>query len=174
LTLLGIDRLADALNSSRPSEERYALLDTYARDTQAELDVTEALVAALYANMARPDLFKRLTLLYFAAATFTETVRRLGRPELAPGFLLHRHPAFGSELRACAASALNLPEGPEPTALFDRIDRAIEPFDAAGLLDRTRRSWYPVIADDLRASASKLEASVDEVNLLLARCSLTD
>jgi hypothetical protein len=54
--------------------------------------------------------------------------------------------------------------------LFDRIDRAIEPFDTAGLLDRTRRDWYPVLAADLVASASKLEASLGDVNRLLARC----
>ena len=34
------------------------------------------------------ELFKRLSLLYFAAASYSETARRLGRPELAPGFLL--------------------------------------------------------------------------------------
>jgi len=30
-------------------------------------------------------LFTSLSLLYFAAASFTETARRLGRPELAGG-----------------------------------------------------------------------------------------
>ena len=65
-----------------------------------------------------------------------------------------------------------VPAALHATALFDRIDRAIEPFDAAGLLDRTRRDWYPVLASDLVASASKLEASIDDVNRLLERCGL--
>jgi hypothetical protein len=56
--------------------------------------------------------------------------------------------------------------------LFDRIDRAIEPFDTAGLLDRTRRDWYPVLAADLVASAAKLEASAEDVDRLLMRCGL--
>jgi hypothetical protein len=56
------------------------------------------------------------------------------------------------------------------TSLFGRVDRAIEPFDTAGLLDRTRRDWYPVLAADLVASASMLEASLEDVNRLLARC----
>ena len=72
---------------------------------QDELDVTEQLVAALYASMADPALFKRLSLLYFAAASYSETARRLGRPQLAPGFLLHAHPRIRPELRACAALA---------------------------------------------------------------------
>ena len=122
--------------------------------------------------MADPALFKRLSLLYFAAASYSEAVRRLGRPHLAPGFLLNAHPRFGAELRACAALAATSPPAAARTALFDRIDRAIEPFDTAGLLDRTRRDWYPVLAADLIASAPKLEASVEDVNRLLERCGL--
>jgi FADH2 O2-dependent halogenase len=120
--------------------------------------------------MSDPALFKRLTLLYFAAARYAETARRLGRPELAPGFLLHAHPRFGRELRGCAELARQMPKGTVRDALFDRIDRPIEPFDVAGLLDRTRRDWYPVLAEDLVANASKLQASAEEVDRLLERC----
>ena len=60
--------------------------------------------------------------------------------------------------------------GVDRGALFARIDRAIEPFDTAGLLDGTRRSWYPVLAADLVAGAPKLDATVDEIHRLLDRC----
>jgi len=53
--------------------------------------------------------------------------------------------------------------------LLDRIDRAIEPFDIAGLLDRGRRDWYPVRAGDLLAGAARLEATVEGVHRLLIR-----
>jgi FADH2 O2-dependent halogenase len=88
---------------------------------------------------------------------------------------LHAHPRFGPELRAGAAAALDISRGTARarTALFERIDRAIEPFDTAGLLDRTRRDWYPVLASDLIANAAKLEASTEEVERLLERCGLT-
>ncbi len=170
LTLLGVARLLDILETSAPGAQRRAALAAYERTTQEELDVTEQLVGALYACMADPALFKRLSLLYFAAASYSETVRRLGRPHLAPGFLLNEHPQFGAELRTCAALAAAVPVGAARSALFDRIDRAIDPFDTAGLLDRTRRDWYPVIAADLIASAAKLEASAEDVNGLLERC----
>ena len=49
------------------------------------------------------------------------------------------------------------------------IDRAIEPFDIAGLRDRSRRDWYPVLAADLVAGAPKLGATAREIDLLLAR-----
>lgn len=172
LTLLGLGRLLDLLETTEPGAQRDAALTEYARITQAELDVTEQLVGALYANMADPALFKRLGLLYFAAASYSEAARRLGRPQLAPGFLLHAHPRFGPELRTCAAIAAQRTEGHARDALLTRIDRAIEPFDTAGLLDTSRRDWYPVLAADIIAGAPKLEASADDVRRLLERCGL--
>jgi len=169
LTLLGILRLVDLLEHTSPGRERDAALAAYEHTTLAELDATERLVGALYATMDDPPLFKRLSLLYFAAASFSETVRRLGRPELAPGFLLSAHPAFAPELAACASLAAAAPRGAARHALEERIDRAIEPFDTAGLLDRERRDWYPVVAGDLLASAGKLGATQADILRLLER-----
>ena len=169
LTLLGILRLLDLLERTKPGDRREAALAAYERTTLAELDATEQLVGALYATMDDPPLFKRLGLLYFAAASFSEAARRLGRAALAPGFLLSSHPAFGPELAACASLAAARPEGSARRALERRIDAAIEPFDTAGLLDASRRDWYPVRADDLLASAAKFDATREEVLALLER-----
>jgi FADH2 O2-dependent halogenase len=170
LTLLGISRLLGVLEQTAPGPERVGALQRYERATLDELDATEQLVAALYANMADVPVFKRLTLLYFAAASFSESARRLKRPWLAPGFLLHAHPRFGAELRACCALALDAPGCDARKALLGRIDAAIEPFDVAGLLDRSRRDWYPVLPGDLFANAWKLQATAAEVDALLERC----
>jgi FADH2 O2-dependent halogenase len=170
LTLLGVTRMLDLLERTSTGPARHAALRAYAQTTQDELDATEQLVSALYATMADPPLFKRLTLLYFAAASYAEAARRLGRPERAPGFLLHAHPGFGAELQACAERARRPLSGEARQSLFARIDRAIEPFDVAGLLDRSRRDWYPVRADDLVNNASKLGASLEEIDRLLERC----
>jgi FADH2 O2-dependent halogenase len=169
LTLLGILRLVEALEQSRPGREREAALAAYERTTLAELDATERLVAALYATMEEPALFKRLSLMYFAAASFSEAARRLGRPDLAPGFLLSSHPIFGMELAECSSLAAARPSGAARLALESRIERAIEPFDTAGLLDSARRHWYPVLAADLLSSAAKFQATEDEVLALLER-----
>ncbi len=169
LTLLGILRLVDLLEHTVPGPEREAALLAYERTTLAELDATEQLVGALYRTMDDPALFKRLSLMYFAAASFSETVRRLGRPHLAPGFLLREHPVFGPELAACASLAAAAPQGQPRHELEARIDRVIAPFDTAGLLDRRRRDWYPVLANDLMASAAKLEATPAEIAGLLER-----
>jgi FADH2 O2-dependent halogenase len=169
LTLLGILRLVDLLERTSPGLDRDAALLEYEQATFRELDATERLVAALYATMNDPPLFKRLSLMYFAAASFSEAARRLGRPGLAPGFLLCDHPAFGPELSACVALAASARHGAARLALEARIDRAIEPFDTAGLLDRDRRDWYPFAAADLLASSAKLRASPGEIVGLLER-----
>jgi FADH2 O2-dependent halogenase len=190
LTLLGIGRLVEILDRTWSGHGRPEALEAYARDTQAELDATERLVAALYASMSDFALFKRLALLYFAAASYAEAVRRLGHPERAPGFLLHADPRFGPALRACSLAALALPPAPSRSPsgaalaatdgssargeLIEAIDRAIEPYDTAGLLDRSRRDWYPVRADDLLAGAARLGASASEIERLLERCGFID
>ncbi len=163
LTLLGILRLVDVLDRTSDADDRAPALAEYERVTLAELDITEQLVAALYANMDAPAMFKRLSLLYFAAASYSETARRLGRPDLAPGFLLSAHPTFGPELAACANVALDAWSEPAQRALESRIDRAIEPFDAAGLRDRSRRDWYPVLASDLLESAGRFNTTPDDI-----------
>jgi hypothetical protein len=76
---------------------------------------------------------------------------------------------FGPELAACTSQVLLARGGPDRQALEDRIDRAIEPFDTAGLLDRDRRDWYPVLAADVFASAAKLKATPAEITAMLER-----
>lgn len=173
LTLLGLQRLLRLLESDRWDDRTFAdgLLD-YSDRTQRELDATERLVAALYASMNDFELFKRLTLLYFAAASFSETARRLGLIDQVRGFLLCDDPAFAPETDACAGAALAVPRGVQRTQLLNRIDRTIAPFDVAGLGDRTRHDWYPMLASDLVAAAPKLGASVDQIESLLERCGL--
>jgi tetracycline 7-halogenase / FADH2 O2-dependent halogenase len=171
LTLLGILRLVRLFEAHRPATGAFDHgLAHYGRQTLAELDATEQLVGALYASMGDFERFKRLALLYFAAASYSETARRLGRNEAAHAFLLCDDPIFGPELRACAASASASIADGEREALFARIDRAVRPFDVAGLSDRGRRDWYPVRADDLRGAAPLLGASPGEIDALLERC----
>ncbi len=172
LTLLGLQRLLRIVDSTRPGTERVEMLAQYEARTRGELDATEQIVGTLYRTMDDPDLFRRVTLLYFAAASFSEAARRLDRPDLAPGFLLREHATFGPEFVACVAAASTRPAGAARAALVDRIHRAIEPFDVAGLrLDRLH--WHPALASDLVAAASKLEASPEAIHGLLARCGFT-
>jgi FADH2 O2-dependent halogenase len=167
LTLLGVDRLARIIGNHWDSPEFAARLQTYAAQTDSELVATGRLIASLYANMANFSVFLSLSLLYFAAASFSETVRRLKKPHLAQSFLLHDHAAFGSALARICDRALRLQSREEADQLSKDILREIEAFNVAGLGDPQRRNWYPVDPQDLFNSAAKVEASREEISQML-------
>ncbi len=99
LTLTGIERLAQIIHEHRDSTDLAARLQDYAQETDSDLLAASRLIGALYATMSDFSFFTAVSLLYFAAVSFAETAHRLGKPELAPGFLLHRHPLFGPASR---------------------------------------------------------------------------
>jgi FADH2 O2-dependent halogenase len=166
LVLLGVARLAAILEKDPPQWSD--ALPAYAHQTEQELLATARLIGSLYATMANFPLFVSLTLLYFAAASFSETARRLGRAQLASSFLLHDHPAFHIQpLLDRARAARNQKDA---RGLNDDILRIIEPFNVAGLGDPSRRNWYPANAEDLLRAAPKLGVGRNEVAQLLARC----
>ena len=147
-------------------------LDDYTAVTTLELETTSRLVGALYATMNCFEVFKDLSLLYFAAASYSETARRLGKPELADGFLLCRHPVFANQLRQICEAASGTLSADAIKKLSRLIREAIEPLDVAGLTDVSRHPWYPAQASDLFRNAGKVNASEDDVRAMLARCGL--
>lgn len=163
LTLLGVQRLARMLGSGAMSKYN---LNSYQEQTRRELQATAALIGALYATMPHFDGFRDLTLLYFAAASYAETMRRLGKPEQAPGFMLCSHLQFGQECLAICRSAIA-----NPTNNFsERIQRLIAPFNVAGL-DRVRtRPWYPVELQDLFAAAERIGSTREDLAAMLRAC----
>jgi FADH2 O2-dependent halogenase len=152
LTLLGISRLACLLEAE--TEVDASLLREYERQTQAELDTTALLVAALYASMADFPTFANLTMLYFAAVSYAEAAIRHGRPDLAESFLLHDHPTFGSTFQRCCRHVIEIPLCRRDAAAmrieFDaQVRRAIAPVNLAGMADPLRRNWYPAVDESL-------------------------
>ena len=168
LTLLGITRLATILEQGWQKKDFSTRLENYAAHTRSELNLVAKLVATLYQAMNDFPRFAALTRLYFAAASFTETVRRLGHAGLAGNsFLMSDHAVFGPAMRDCLDRAL---AGLPTVALIEQISQTIAPFDVAGLNDGARRNWHPVRADDLLAAAGKLGASEGDIRDLLRRC----
>ncbi len=164
LTLTGIERLAQIIQKRGSSADLAARLQGYAQETDSDLLAASRLIGALYATMADFSAFTAVSLLYFAAVSFAETARRLGKQELAPGFLLHRHPLFGP------ASRLLLERAHKPDGAFAAdVRRLIEPFNVGGFGDPTRRNRYPVRAEDLLDAGHKLGASREEIIAMLER-----
>ena len=174
LTLLGIARLAEAIETSWGRESFARRLEAYADETLSEADSAALLVSALYASFHDFPLFAAISKLYFAAASFAEAARRLSRRDAPRSFLCADHPVFGPAFKescwaALAASARGGPTFDEREDLLRRIDRAIEPLDVAGLRDTGRRNWHPVRAEDLVAGAHKLGATREQVEDFLGR-----
>ncbi len=156
LALLGIQRLGLALAEDWATPRLAARVAAYGETTLAEADAAARLIGGLYAALDDFPLFAALSKLYFAAASFAESARRLGKVHLANSFLLSKDPSYGPALRRICEEA-RTPLTPDGRArLLEEISRTIAPFDVAGLLDASRRNWFPVDADDLRAAAPKL------------------
>jgi tetracycline 7-halogenase / FADH2 O2-dependent halogenase len=169
LTLLGVGRLAAILEKHWKLPSMQQELSKYAARTNDELDATFRLIAALYANMHNFEVFRAISLLYFAAASFSETVRRLGKPHLAGGYLLHNDPRFGPASRNLLELAQAGVSTQDTDHFIKEVQHVIEPFDVAGLCTRRVTPWYPVDADDLRKSAWKVDATEEEIAHMLER-----
>ncbi len=170
LTMLGVTRLAEIIASDWNQPQFIARLQNYAAQTDNELLATARLIAALYSTMDRFPLFAATSLLYFAAASFAETARRLDKPQLAPSFLLHDHQHFGPAMQKCFQSAQAARADNEIAEVANEIQKAIEPVNIAGLANTHRKNWYPVDAEDLLNSANKVESTREEINQLLKNC----
>jgi FADH2 O2-dependent halogenase len=123
--------------------------------------------------MADFEIFSALTLLYFAAASFSETARRLEKPELARGFLLQDREEFTAACKRLLAAARCPLAGSDRRQWLSGVAAAIEPVNVAGLADAKRRNWYPALAEDLVAAAPKLGVERAAIDRLLARCGFT-
>lgn len=171
LNLLGVSRLAEAFERHWGSDRLALAVAEYGSQTLQELTSAARLIAALYANLGEFTTFSALSLLYFAAASFTETARRLDHPELAGNaFLAGAHPTFGPRSRSCFARATQPLSPVERSALIREIHETVAPLDVAGLTDRSRRNWYGAYAADLVESSSKLGVDRAAIHRLLERC----
>ena len=170
LVLLGVSRLAEIIERDWGTRRFGEQLQTYAAQTDRELTAAARLIGALYANMNNFPVFVALTLLYFAAASFSETAQRLGKPHLAQSFLLCDDLSFGLICTRLIERSRHPLSQDESDRLIKDILDAIEPINVAGLGRTERHNWYPVYADDLVNAAAKLGASREDIFALLRRC----
>jgi FADH2 O2-dependent halogenase len=143
LTLFGITRLASILGTHWEKPSFALQIQNYTEVTARELEATAILIAALYATMNRFELFKQLSLLYFAAAHYSETQRRSGKAHLADSFLLASNANFSRELREIRRLAVQ----PliDEKALIDRVRQTIKPYDLIGFTDPDHGPWYSAV-----------------------------
>jgi FADH2 O2-dependent halogenase len=169
LTLMGVERLARILGRGFASDELAGRLEGYGGQTEGELLAASRLIGALYATMGNFPAFRAVSLLYFAAVSFAETACRLGKPELATGFLLREHASFGPASRRLLERARTLGGVEETQAFTDEVLRVIAPFNVGRFGDPALRNCYPVCAEDLLSASAKLEVGREEIVSMLDR-----
>jgi FADH2 O2-dependent halogenase len=163
LTLFGVARLGEIIAHHWASPSFTDHLEQYASQTKKEAVAAARLIGALYATMRDFQLFTSISFLYFAAASFAETARRLGKHHLASSFLLCDNPVFGPACARLCEQALHARTEEESAETSAAIRRAIDPFNIAGLGESQRRNWFPVDPADLIRGARKVEATPESV-----------
>ncbi len=180
-SLLGVERAARLLEEGVPAP---AAAERYERLLAAEADWVERLAAGAFsARAARGGersgglgLFAPWSLLYFAAASWSEARQRLLPEARATAGAWCREPFLGAGdpvLREIVGEAeRRLGEavaGGTPESFAPWLRAAIAPRDVAGLGRADRRNLYPVELDDLVAAHGVLGLSEDEVRRALPR-----
>ncbi len=169
LTLMGIERLARILDRYFESDEIAEQLQGYGEQTDGELLAASRLIGALYSTMDNFPAFTAVSLLYFGAVSFAETAYRLGKPELATGFLLREHAGFGPASRRLFERAHMLRGVDDTRAFTDEVVRVISPFNVGRFGDPAFRNCYPVCAEDLLQAGSKFGVGREEIVSMLDR-----
>jgi FADH2 O2-dependent halogenase len=164
LNLLGILRLAEGFRETATTTRSPSphLLQEYERSTTADLRAAEMLVGTMLKHLDRPQIFRGLSKLYFAAASFTEVSVRLGSL-LKPSFLLRDNKEFFDAVQLICRKAASPLNSTDEKALLAEIHETIEPINIAGLTRRDREVSYPVDFDDLIQNASKVGSTPDAV-----------
>jgi len=167
LALAGVRRLAGIVDREWGRPDFQEQVDSAGELALREADAAALLIAALYASFGDFALFSRLTLLYFAAASYAEAATRLRSATAPRGFLLLDHPRFAPAMRRICRDVVDAGRrGALPVRrreIMGSVLAAIEPVDVVGLSDPTRRGWYPFEIEPLLASAGKLGAARKEV-----------
>jgi FADH2 O2-dependent halogenase len=169
LTLLGVERLGRLFERHGAGDGLGEPLADYARTTLEELDHTARYVAACTRAFGRFPLFARYSMFYFAAASYAESARRVGRPERAARFLALDRPDVVAAMRSCGDAAC---QGVDPAELGRAVAAAVEPINVAGLCDEAKANWYGVDLDDLFTGAPKLGVDTDAIREALRAAGL--
>lgn len=166
LNLIGIERLVEVL--AGPQGPNPAELASYAASTAADLFAAAAMIRALYPHFGDSDRFAAVGRIYFAAVSFAESARRLGRPDLAPGFLLNGRRGFwdpASNLLARAAVGQTTPA----REFWNEGAAICAPIDIGNWFADPAKQWLGVDFQPLRARAGLFGATTEEIDAMLAR-----
>lgn len=165
-SLVGVERAADLLESGVPSPDRLA---EYSALLAREADHLEHLIASAWKAMDDFRCFVALTHVYFAAASFCETVQRLRDRRSDRGSAWEPFLGAGDEVirRALDGVAERLETGADGGEIERFVAEAIESRNVAGLVDPRRGNLYPADVEVAAERANLVGATAEEVRRAL-------
>lgn len=169
-TALGVERLGRLLEENPEGSELSAQLREYGRATLKEADHFADFVAGCYAAFPQFDLFTSHSMVYFAAASYCEMARRLGRNHLAQHFLALDRPGF-ADVTGRFSQTLRHNHCLDSMLFAAQVKQNIDCLNVAGLCDQRKRNWYDVDLEDAINCAGKLEVTSDEMRRFLQTAS---
>jgi transcriptional regulator with GAF, ATPase, and Fis domain len=170
MTTLGVERLGRLLEESLGDRELNQRLREYGGATLMEADYFADFVAGCYAAFPQFDLFTSLSMVYFAAASYCEMARRLGRDHLAQRFLALDHPDF-ADGAGRFSQTLRHNHCLDSMLFATQVKQKIDCLNVAGLCDQRKRNWYDVDLEDVINCAEKLEVTSEEMRRFLQTAS---
>ncbi len=170
MTALGVERLGRLLEENPGDRELSQRLREYSRATLKEADHFADFVAGCYAAFPQFDLFTSLSMMYFAAASYCEMARRMGRNHLAQHFLALDHSDF-ADAAGRFSQTLRQNHCLDSALFAAQVRQKIDRLNVAGLCDQRKRNWYGVDLEDTINCAEKLEVTSDEMRRFLQTAS---
>ena len=178
LALQSIQRLAPLLTpQSLEPPGPLADLNSLTQTAKNELTIVDRMIGTLFTTMNDFRHFAATTLVYFAAVSFTETARRLGKLQLAPGFLFSENPALSTQLVSTFEKIKRIHQSGQTneakwSELQSYVDESIKPFNVIGLSTKAKHSHFKAETAPLFEQTHKLETTAMEIQNMLVRSGL--
>src|SRR5262249_60938591 len=129
-------------------------------------DHTADFIAGCYAAFPQFELFTSHSMIYFAAASYCEIARRLGRNHLAQRFLAVDRPAFANAIGRLSRT-LRHNDRFDSSLFADQVKQKIDCRNVRGLCDQRNQQWYDADLEDVITRAEKLEITPEEMRRFL-------
>ena len=176
MTLLGIQRIAQGLPKAEAlaQGELPSSWEQAAKWNQREMHLADELIGTLYTCMDCFECFATTTLIYFASVSYAETVRRLSKPHLAPGFLFSEDASRSDAMLELLVTirqhkAMNAPRAQKWESIRKAVFAFMEPINVIGLDPWKEPAHFPASMDPLFENAFKCESSPQAIRSMLLR-----
>ena len=170
-SLIGVERLGLVLEHHEQPNHVTAGFQRYGDILNHEATHLQQLLEGAYKNRHDFDSVKAFSQVYFAAASYCETIQRLCAP---PNELNGQWAWFGflgasdPILREIVERAGQVLQHDSPSSKLETIRRLISRRNVAGLADSKRQSLYPTDFDTIVSASEILGLSPDDIRSKLA------